>query len=178
MSKHPTKPGFPVNEEADLDSKRHRSCGPARQALAATEELSRRMDEHAAADTAQLSALGADVGEIRDDVKGLDKRIDDVNKHVDDVRDEVKQVSAHVGDLRVDMARTLEVVSSIGNTLADQREVRRVKMVAEVSTDTADKIAIIQDSADVKKTRREIWKKVVLSLIGLVAGYLTSLLIR
>lgn len=158
MPKQPTKPSMPavnpLGEDADLGSARHRACGPARAALARTGELSRRLDAHAAEDDEQVRALRDDIGEVRG---------------------EVRAVNDHVGDLRVDVAKTLSVVDNISATLADQREIKHVRMIAEVETGKAAVIAGIEDEADRKKARRAFWLKVgvvVVGLVGAVAGML------
>lgn len=158
MAKHPSKPGVPVarDDDPDLGSGRHRSCGPARTALARTEQLRQLIDDHVDADAEKLGEISRDV---------------------DDVRAEVRSISTHVGNLRVDVAKTLSAVDTIRAELADQNQIKHVTMIAEVETSKAHKIATIEDTTDARKTRRAFWLKVGLAAIAGI-GYLLGLLIE
>lgn len=166
MPKHPTKPRMPTIEDPDPGpgSERHRT----RQAFLAVERLSRQMDAHIAEDNEQLSALRGDVGEVRGEVK-------EARDDVAEVRGEVKSINTHVGNLRVDMVRVATAVEGMAATLDAQKEITHVKMIAEVETGKAEKIAVIEDDVDRKKAKRAFWLKVavvVVTLIGAVAGAL------
>ncbi len=164
MPRHPTKPKIPVGQQAEdeddasLSSERHyhRSCAPARQAIAAVTKLSHQMEVHAADDNSQLSTLRGDVEEIRGDVGSI---------------------NTHVGNLRVDMARVVTAVDGITATLDAQKEITHVKMIAEVETGKAEKIAVIEDDVDRKKAKRALWLKIAVLLVGGL-GYVLGLLVE
>lgn len=150
MPKHPTRPGVPAAEATtDAESSgKHRTCGVGRAALARTQQLTQRLDEHVDED-------GERLGELTRDVEQVNKKID--------------VMSDRVGDLRVDVAKMSSIMSNINASFAEQNEIKHVRVIAEVETGKAEKIAAIDLETDLKKTRRAFWLKVAIGVIG-VAG--------
>lgn len=142
MPKQPTKPTMPAvgvpSEEADLGSARHasRPCAPARAALAKVDALAARFDSHVEASSEQMSGISNDV----------------------------RMLNNHVGDLRVDVARTQSTLDGISGQLAADKQVRQAQTLAE-----------IDDGNDRRKARRAFWTKVVIVLVGLLGGGLGAL---
>jgi chromosome segregation ATPase len=158
MPKHPTRPGISVagtSEDAESSGK-HRTCGVGRAALARTQQLTQRLDEHAEED-------GERLGELTRDVEQANKKIDTINERV--------------GDLRVDVAKMSSVVHNISMTLAEQNEIKHVRVIAEVETGAAEKIAAIDLETDMKKTRRAFWLKIAIVIVGL-AGTAVGVIIE
>jgi hypothetical protein len=145
----------PPEDGADLGSARHRACGAARAALSRTGDVARRLEEHIAEDNEQLGEIRRDVGELRS---------------------ESRELSSHVGDLRVDVAKTLSAVDNLTVAVGEQREIKHVKMIAEVETGKAATIAIIEDEADQRRTRRAIWLKVGVAVLTLLSGIVGALI--
>lgn len=161
MPRQPTRPSMPavshpVSEDTDPGGVRHRSCGPGRAALAATEQLSRRLDDHVTESDDQSRAIRGDIREVRG---------------------EVKLINSHVGDLRVDVAKMSASVDNIQSTLADQKEMTHVRMIAEVETGKAEKIAVIEDATDRKRARRAVWIRAAIVGIGL-GGTILGMLVE
>jgi hypothetical protein len=145
----------PPDDGADLGSARHKACGPARAALSRSGDLARRLEAHVAEDSEQLGEIRGDLGEVRG---------------------EVRQLSGHVGDLRVDVAKTLTAVDNLTLVVGEQREIKHVKMIAEVETGTAAQIATIKDEADRRRTRRALWFKVGVAILTLLSGIAGALI--
>lgn len=143
MPKQPTKPTMPAvgvpSEEVDLGSARHasRPCAPARAALAKVDTLAARFDSHVEASSEQMSGLS----------------------------DDVRKLSSHVGDLRVDAARMQSTMDGISSQLAEDKQVRRAQTLAE-----------IDDGNDRRKARRAFWTKVAIVLVGFFGGGIGALI--
>lgn len=156
MPKRPTRPmSAPVMPSEDTDPGR-RVCVSGHAALVQIEQLSRRLDDHAVVDDDRIASLREDISELKTDVK---------------------EVSNTVGDLRVDQAKMLSIVHNISTTLKEHHEVKHMRVLAEVETGKAEKIATIEDIADRKKMRRALWLKIGLAVIG-AAGTALGMLIE
>lgn len=159
MPRQPTRPSMPAvsppSDDTDPGVTRHRSCGPGRAALTATEQLARRLDDHVIESDDQSRTIRGDI---------------------QDVRAEVKEINTHVGDLRVDVAEMSSRVDHIQTSIDDQRAVTHMRMIAEVEAGKAEKIAVIKDTTDRKRAHRAIWVKVAIVIIGL-AGTIFGMII-
>jgi hypothetical protein len=144
MPKRPSRPGFPAVIGDAESSGKHRVCGVGRAALARTEQLMQRLDDHVADDVDQLAALSRDV---------------------DAQRVEIRTVNNHVSDLRVDVAKMSSVVDNINETIAQQNEIKHVRLIAEVETGKVEKVAAIEDEVDRKKARRALLLKVAVAIV-------------
>lgn len=161
MPKQPSRPGIPIPpHEEDQGSGRHRACSVGRLAIARTEQLSQRLNDH--------------IDEDDDRLAGLTRDVDQVHRKVDSVSD-------HVGDLRVDVAKVSTVVESIKSTLEEQAEIKHVRVVAEVNADVETRktaqIVAMEDDADRRKARRAFLLKVCLVLVA-AAGTALGVLIE
>lgn len=165
--KRPTKPSMsavvmPVGEDTDPGSGRHRACLPGRTAYAMAEQLAERLDDHVTTDNEQLGILRTEVADVRGEIH--------------EVRGEVKEINNRVGDLRVSMAKMTATVDNISAALVEQKEIRHVRMVAEVETGKAAQIATIEDAADGRKARRAFWLKVGVAVVTVVSTLLGMLI--
>lgn len=160
MPKQPSRPGIPIPPADEPGSGRHRACNVGRAAIARTEQLAQRLDDH--------------IDEDDDRLAGLTRDVEVVHHKVDTVSD-------HVGDLRVDVARVSTVVDSIRSTLDEQNEIKRVRVVAEVNADVETRktaqIVAIEDDADRRKARRALLLKVAYGLV-VAAGTIIGALIE
>lgn len=165
--KRPTKPSMsavvmPVGEDTDPGSGRHRACLPGRTAYAMAEQLAERLDDHVTTDNEQLGILRTEVADVRGEIH--------------EVRGEVKEINNRVGDLRVSMAKMTATVDNISAALVEQKEIRHVRMVAEVETGKAAQIATIEDAVDGRKARRALWLKVGVAVVTVVSTLLGMLI--
>ena len=126
------------------------------------EQLAGRLDDHVTMDNEQLDNLRAEVADVRGDIH--------------EVRGEVKEINNRVGDLRVGMAKMTATVDNINGALIDQKEIRHVRVVAEVETGKAAQIATIEDAADGRKARRAFWLKVGVAIVTVVSTLLGMLI--
>jgi hypothetical protein len=155
MPKRSTKPSIPVvdpSQDGDADAPRGRSTAGV--AVIKVDQLSRRFDDYVDSNDKQLEIVREDIGDVREEV-GY-------------VREDVKGVVTHVGNLRVDVARLTTVTETINTTLSEQNNIKHVRMIAEVETGAAEKVARIEDTADHKKAMRAFWLKVAIVLVGLL----------
>ncbi len=153
MPKRPTKPGFPAVEDNE-SSGRHRVCGVGRAAIARTEQLAQRLEDH---------------------IEDSSDRFDGLTRDVESISQKFEMVNEHTADLRVDVAKVSTKLDSISSTLTEQNEIKHVRVIAEVETGKAATIAAIEDQNDRKKTRRALLLKVALVLVaagGTVLGAL------
>ncbi len=126
------------------------------------EQLSERLDDHVTTDNEQLGNLRAEVADVRGEIH--------------EVRGEVKEINNRVGDLRVSMAKVTATVDNINAALVEQKEIRHVRMVAEVETGKAAQIATIEDAADGRKARRALWLKIGIAVVTVVSTLLGMLI--
>lgn len=158
MAKSPTKPGgHSVTDDPDLDTGKQRAMSLARSAIARTEQIVQRLDEHVQEDG---------------------DRFDGLSRDVDEVRTETRAISRHVGDLRVDMAKTLVVLRGIDEALAKSDQIKHMTLVAELETGKAAKIATIEDTKDSNKARRTVLLKVALGVVTAIGTLLGMLIER
>lgn len=148
MPKQPSRPGIPLPPGDDEPGK-HRTCGVGRAALARTEQLNQLLRDHIESDDDRLGELSRDVEQVTKKVDGMSDRF---------------------GDLRVDVAKMSSVVSGISVMLAEQNEIKHVRVIAEVETGKVEKIAAIEDEADRKKARRAFWLKVAVVVVGVLGA--------
>ena len=134
-----------LNDGTDPGS---RACVPGRTALARIEQLSQRLEEHAEEDDEKLIAVRDEIHEVRGDVR---------------------EINVKLGDMRVDMAKTLATVNNMSSAMTEQQEIKRVRMISAIETNKAEKIAEIDDERDRKKAKRALWLKIGLVLLGLVS---------
>lgn len=157
--KQPSRPGIPIpaGDDSDSGSGRHRACGLARVAIAKTERFAQRLDDHIDEDDDRLAALSRDV---------------------EQVSKKVETVSEHVGDLRVDMAKVSATLEGISSTLAEQNEIKHMRVIAEVETGKVAKIAEIEDASDRKRSQRAFWMKVLYGVVAALGAAIGALIRR
>lgn len=163
MAKSPTKPGGHTtvsgsgHEDPDLDSGKYRTASLARSAIARTEQITQILDEHFEENNERFEACSRDIEEVREEIKIINK---------------------HVGDLRVDMAKTLIAVRNISEIVKKDNQIRHVAMIAEVEADKAQKIAAIDDAKEAKKARRTVLLKASLIVVAALGSLLGMLIER